>query len=130
MEKSLSDSQKLYILKEKLAEVGRFDILDDLKKTRKEIVIEAQNNKEELMKWLYEHQSPRLFGAENRLFVVLVDTRSMDDSWKMKREFTLIEPKVNQYLDNFTENSLMPIRFSFNKKPYSSLSDILFVIKE
>jgi len=42
----------------------------------------------------------------------------------------LIEPKVNQYLDSFTENSLMPIKFSFNKKPYSSLSDILFVIKE
>lgn len=130
VEKSLSDSQKLYILQEKLAEVGHSDILDDLKKTRKEIVIEAQNNKEELMIWLYEHQSPRLFGAENRLFVVLVDTKSMDDSWKMKREFTLIEPKVNQYLDNFTENSLMPIQFSFNKKLYSSLSDILFVIKE
>ena len=68
------------------------------------------------MKWLYENQSPRLFGAENRLFVVLVDSTDMNQSWKMKRAFSLIEPKVNTYLDSFSENSLKKIEFTFNKK--------------
>lgn len=77
---------------------------------------EARNNPENLMKWLYENQSPRLFGAENRLFVVLVDSTDMNQSWKMKRAFSLIEPKVNTYLDSFSENSLKKIEFTFNKK--------------
>ena len=82
------------------------------------------------MKWLYENQSPRLFGAENRLFVVLVDSTDMNQSWKMKRAFSLIEPKVNTYLDSFSENSLKKIKFTFNKKMYESLADIIFVVKE
>lgn len=68
------------------------------------------------MKWLYENQSPRLFGAENRLFVVLIDSTDMNQSWKMKRAFSLIEPMVNRYLDGFSENSLKKIEFTFNKK--------------
>ncbi len=130
VDKSLSDSQKMYMLKEKIKEIGDTEILEKLKRIRKEIINEAQNDKETLMQWLYEHQSPRLFGAENRLFVILVDTIQMDDSWKMKRAFPLIEPKVNQYLDNFTETSLKHIKFAFNKNLYESLSDIIFVIKE
>ena len=130
VEKTLPDSQKMYILKEKLAEKSRNDILDNLNKTRKKIVIEAQNYKEELMKWLYEHQSSRLFGAENRLFVVLVDTKLMEDSWKMKREIDLIGSKVNPYLNSFDDNTLKQIKFSFNKKEYTSFADIIFVIKE
>lgn len=61
-------------------------------------------------------QSPRLFGAENRLFVVFVDSTDMNQSWKMKRAFSLIEPKVNTYLDSFSENSLKKIEFTFSKK--------------
>lgn len=82
------------------------------------------------MQWLYENQSPRLFGAENRLFVVLVDSVAMEQSWKMKRAFSLIEPNVNDYLDRFNASSLKKITFTFNKKIYESLADIIFVIKE
>lgn len=130
VDKTLSDSQKLYILKEKINEVGHTDILDYLKHVRKEIIAEAQQDKEQLIKWLYENQSPRLFGAENRLFVILVDSCEMADSWKMKRAFTIIEPKVNCYLDNFSNDTLKPIKFMFNKNNYKSLSDIIFVIKD
>ena len=82
------------------------------------------------MKWLYENQSSRLFGAENRLFVVLIDSIDMDQSWKMKRAFSLIEPKVKDYLDNFNADSLKNIEFTFNKKNYKSLADIIFIVKE
>ncbi len=69
------------------------------------------------------------FGAENRLFVVLVDSSDMSQSWKMKRAFNLIEPKVNDYLENFTADSLKKIDFTFKGKSYSSLADIIFVVK-
>ena len=87
-------------------------------------------NPESLIKWLYENQSPRLFGAENRVFVVLIDSTNMEQSWKMKRAFSLIEPKVKNYLDNFNDDSLKNIEFTFNSKKYMSLADIIFVVKE
>ena len=83
-----------------------------------------------MVTWLYENQSPRLFGAENRLFVVLIDLINMNQSWKMKRAFSLIEPRINQYLDSFNAKSLKKIDFTFNKKNYESLADIIFVVKE
>ena len=129
-DKNLSDSEQYNFLKEEIENQGHQEVISQLTATRKQIVNEARNNPENLMKWLYENQSPRLFGAENRLFVVLVDSTDMNQSWKMKRAFSLIEPKVNTYLDSFSENSLKKIEFTFNKKMYKSLADIIFVVKE
>lgn len=129
-DKNLSDSEQYNFLKEEIENLGHQEVISQLTATRKQIVNEARNNPESLMKWLYENQSPRLFGAENRLFVVLVDSTDMNQSWKMKRAFSLIEPKVNTYLDSFSENSLKKIEFTFNKKMYKSLADIIFVVKE
>lgn len=129
-DKNLTDSEQYNFLKEELENNGHSEIIAQLAKTRKKIVKEARSNPESLMKWLYENQSPRLFGAENRLFVVLIDSNDMNQSWKMKRAFSLIEPKVNNYLNNFNEHSLKKIDFIFNKKNYKSLSDIIFIVKE
>lgn len=105
-------------------------MIAQLAATRKQIVDYVRANPESLMKWLYENQSPRLFGAENRLFVILIDSTDMEQSWKMKRAFSLIEPKVNDYLNKFNAHSLKKIDFTFNKKSYESLADIIFVVKE
>ena len=126
---SLSESLQKYTITEKLSEIGKIDILDELKEKRKEVVTEAASNPMELMKWLYEKQGDMRFGAENRLFIILVDTTNMDDSWKMKRAFSLIEPKVTDYLDNFNEASLKEVNFSFGKTQYKSLADIIFILK-
>ena len=129
-DKNLSDSDQYNYLKEELENHGYSCIIEELSAKRKQIVDDARNNPEDLMKWLYENQSPRLFGAENRLFVVLIDSTDMEQSWKMKRAFSMIEPKVNDYLDTFNDNTLKEIEFTFNKNHYKSLSDIIFVIKE
>lgn len=129
-DKNLTGSQLKYVLLEKFAERGLDDVINELKAARKEVVLEAKKNPMELMTWLYANQGEMRFGAENRLFVVLVDSTDMEQSWKMKRAFTLIEPIVNHYLDMFTNNSLKKIDFIFTKKQYSSLADIIFVIKE
>ena len=54
----------------------------------------------------------------------------MKQSWKMKRAFSLIEPKINDYLNNFTANSLKEIKFIINKQNYTALSDIIFIMKK
>lgn len=124
-----SESQQVYTLTEKLEEQGHNDVIKTLHDTRRQIIQEAQRNPLELMKWLYEHQGEMRFGAENRLFVVLADSTDINQSWKMKRAFPLIEPQVKKYLDSFTNGSLKQINFSFKKQNYSSLADVLFVVK-
>lgn len=128
-DKGLSDAEQLTFLKEELENHGHSNIIEVLTKHKQEIIDKACKHPEELMEWLYENQSARLFGAENRLFLVLVDTKDMKQSWKMKRAFTLIEPTVKRYLDSFNDDSLKIIEFTFNQKKYTSLSDIIFITK-
>lgn len=128
-DKNLSDAEQLTFLKEELENHGHSNIIEVLTKHKQEIIDKACKHPEELMEWLYENQSARLFGAENRLFLVLVDTKDMKQSWKMKRAFTLIEPTVNSYLDSFNADSLKEINFTFNQKKYTSLSNIIFITK-
>ena len=128
-DKNLSDAEQLTFLKEELENHGHSNIIDALTKHKQKIIDEACKHPEELMEWLYKNQSARLFGAENRLFLVLVDTKDMKQSWKMKRAFTLIEPTVKNYLDSFNAHSLKKINFTFNQKNYTSLSNIIFITK-
>ena len=128
-DKNLSDAEQLTFLKEELKNHGHSNIIKVLTKHKQKIIDKACKHPKELMEWLYENQSARLFGAENRLFLVLVDTKDMKQSWKMKRAFTLIEPTVNNYLDSFNDDSLKIIEFTFNQKKYTSRSDIIFITK-
>ena len=128
-DKNLSDSEQYNFLREEIDNHGHQEVIAQLTEFRKQIVDDARKDPESLMKWLYEKQSPRLFGAENRLFVVLVDSTDMDQSWKMKRAFSLIEKEVNAYLETFTDTSLKKIDFTFKKQNYSSLADVIFVVK-
>ena len=128
-DKNLSDLEQYNYLREEIENHGHQEVIAQLTQLRKQIVDDARKDPESLMKWLYENQSPRLFGAENRLFVVLVDSTDMDQSWKMKRAFTLIEKEVKAYLENFTDASLKKIDFTFKKQNYTSLADVIFVVK-
>ena len=129
VDSNLPESQQLYELSEKISDSGHIEILTELSETRRQIIYEVQNSKDELMKWLYENQGEMRFGAENRLFMILIDSTDMTQSWKMKRAFNLISPKVNQYLDDFNSSSLKQIDFTFKGNSYSSLADIIFVVK-
>lgn len=124
-----ADSQQIYSLTEKLSELGHDEVIKILNDAKSEVIREAQTNPAELMTWLYSHQGEMRFGAENRLFVVLADTTDMSNSWKMKRAFSLIEPKVQNYLDTFSNQSLKKIDFTFKKQNYTSLADVIFVVK-
>lgn len=124
-----SETQQIYTFSEKLEEIGRTDILSELNDRRKEVIADAQANTVELMTWLYANQGNMRFGAENRIFLILADTADMNQSWKMKRAFSLIEPKINNYLEQFDEHSLKEIEFTFEEKRYRTLADVIFVVK-
>ena len=129
-DKNLSDAEQITYLKEELENHGHSEVITELAKEKMSIIDKTCKQPEELIKWLYENQSSRFFGAENRLFLILVDAKDMKQSWKMKRAFSLIEPRINDYLNNFTANSLKEIKFIFNKQNYTALSDIIFIMKE
>lgn len=124
-----SESQQIYTLTEKLKEIGRSDVIRELEVAKCKIIEESQRNPIELIRWLYENQGEMRFGAENRLYLILTDSNDFTQAWKMKRAFSLIEPKIRQYIENFSSNSLKKIEFEYKKKMYSTLSDILFVVK-
>lgn len=126
---ALNRSESAAIISEKIGASGHDDILLELRDKRKAIIADVQNNKNDLITWLYENQGEMRFGAENRLFLVLVDSSDLSQSWKMKRAFEQIEPVVNSYLDNFNNATLNKIDFSFKGKEYSSLADVIFVVK-
>ena len=129
-DKNLTDSQLKYVLLEKFAERGLHNVVNELRTAQKKVVLEAKSNPMELMTWLYANQGEMRFGAENRLFVVLVDSTDMEQSWKMKRAIDLIEREVTPYLDSFNDKSLKVVNFMFKKNQYKSLADIIFVVKE
>lgn len=129
VDSSQPKSQQLYTLLEKLSEIGEYETLKVLKDKKKEVVSEAQADTKELITWLYANQGEMRFGAENRIFVILVDSTAIDQSWKMKRAFALIEPRVTNYLNKFNSSSLQHIDFMFKGNQYQTLSDAIFVVK-
>ena len=128
-DKNSSVTQQFYTLSEKIKEANRIDILNELDNARQQVINDAQSNPVELMKWLYENQGEMRFGAENRIFLILADTKDLSQSWKMKRAFSIIEPKVNQYIAEFSSSSLKTIEFEYKKKKYTALADILFIVR-
>lgn len=122
-------SQQMYTLCEKLKEQGRDDIVNELNSIRSNIIKDSQQSPYELIKWLYENQGEMRFGAENRLYIVLADLQDYSQSWKMKRALSLIEPKIQAYINAFSSDTLKKINFEYKTRNYTTLSDILFIIK-
>lgn len=125
----MKEVKTVAVAAEKIGAAGHDDILSELRAKRKAVIDDAIRNKSELMKNLYEKQGEMRFGAENRLFLVLVDSSDMTQSWKMKRAFEQIEPAIVNYLNSFSKESLSRIDFTFMDKAYSSLADVIFVVK-
>lgn len=129
VDSSIPVSRQVYILKEKLFESGNTDILDELKSAEQKVIYGSQENSIELMTWLYENQGEMRFGAENRIYLILANTDSLEDSWKLKRAIDQLEPIVNEYIKSFTQDSLTKIDFTFKKQRFQALSDVIFFIR-
>ena len=106
--------------------------IDEFKTNRWQIVQDTIKDKKSLIKWLYEEQGERRFDAANRLFLVLIDKESMEESWKMKRNFELLHDEINGYLSDFNPQKTSDLEIEFDwmdGKKYNAISDAIFVIK-
>ena len=107
--------------------------IEDFKATRWQIVKDTIKDKKSLIKWLYEEQGERRFDAANRLFLVLIDRKNMEESWKMKRNIEMLGDEINSYLNNFNAKDVSKLNIEFDwldGKRYKTASDVIFVVKE
>ena len=126
---AINHAETVPVITEKISAAGHDEILKELRDIRKQVIEDTQSHKNDIMTWLYANQGEMRFGAENRLFVILIDSADMTQSWKMKRAFEQIEPAVNEYLNAFSKDTLSKIDFTFKGNNYSSLADVIFVVK-
>lgn len=83
----------------------------------------------ELAIWLYENQGAQRFGADNRLFVILHDTRNPEDSWKIKRDINFIKGNINGFFEQATISEDDEIVFSFQRQSYTAITKVLLIAK-
>ena len=101
-------------------------------RTREKIIRDTIKNPKELIKWFYEEQGVRRFDAANRFFLVLIDLKNLEDSWKLKRNKKILHGKINDFLDNNKKIDFEKLKISFNwqERTYTPYATILFIIKE
>lgn len=109
------------------------EFLSEFKELRRHIINEAEQNPNELKKWLYENQGEARFDASNRFFLILTDENDIYDSWKLKRSINFLREKINTHLNELSDNSEdLKMEFCWQKdnQTYKCKSDILFIKRE
>ena len=89
----------------------------------------AVKNPSDLAIWLYENQGAQRFGADNRLFVVLLDKDNPERSWELKRNFNLVFQKIDNFFDRETVSKKDEIVFTFGRKTYTAVTKVLIITK-
>lgn len=90
-------------------------------------VKDAVRNPKNLAIWMYENQGAQRFGADNRLFVVLLDTEKPEESWKLKRNFDLVFSKIDEFFSREKVTTADEVVFSFARKTYTAVSKVLLI---
>lgn len=86
---------------------------------------EAIKKTDELILWLYKHQSQQQRKhLKNRLFIVLYS--SDGEHWKLKAEISWLKERIEKYMEGFNPHFLL--KFSLEKNN-ETISDIIWAIK-
>lgn len=103
--------------------------MNELQKLKKKIISYYMRNPNELIVWLYENQGEMRFDAANRFYLVLTDTNNPFESWKLKRNKNLLQDKINEKINHFSDVPRNKITFYWDKdgKNYDCYSEILFI---
>lgn len=82
-----------------------------------------------LARWLYENQGEARFSDSHRLFIVLMNERDLEQSWKLKSEFSRIKNVVGDYLSN--TRRINSLKWSFQGQKisgeFNTYVDVLIV---
>jgi hypothetical protein len=86
---------------------------------------EAIKKTDELILWLYKHQSQQQRKhLKNRLFIVLYS--SDGDHWKLKADISWLKERIEKYMEGFNPHYLL--KFSLEEKQ-ETLSDVIWAIR-
>lgn len=89
----------------------------------------AINDPTDLAIWMYENQGAQRFGADNRLFVVLLDKNNPEKSWELKRDFSFVFQNIDDFFDTGTVSKEDEVAFTFGKKTYTAVTKTLIITK-
>ena len=81
-----------------------------------------------IARWLYENQGAQRFGDDNRFYVVLINQADVTQSWKLKREMSIIAPQVDAFLDSVAVSSADVLSFIYNNRSYTAKCKTLVVL--
>lgn len=90
---------------------------------------EALKNPLNLAVWLYENQGAQRFGADNRLFVILLDKSNPEKSWELKRDFNFVFNRIDEFFDKETVSQKDEIVFTFRRRTYTTVTKVLLITK-
>jgi hypothetical protein len=90
---------------------------------------DAVSNPRKLAIWLYENQGAQRFGADNRLFVVVHDTRAREDSWKIKRDIDFVRQNIDKFFERERVSESDEVVFTFNRDTYTAIGKVLLVTR-
>ena len=65
-------------------------------------------------------------------FLILIDENNYFESWKLKRNFKLLEKEITKKLDSISKQNIKEINFCWEKEKniYRVKSEILFIVKK
>lgn len=94
------------------------------------LINESIQQPHDILRSLYEKQGSQRFDASNRLYLILIDTNSLEDSWKIRSDCTLLKTSIDNYLDQriFNKDELL-LTWTFKNNEYQSYADVLFILK-
>ncbi len=89
----------------------------------------ALQRPQDLAIWLYENQGEQRFGADNRIFVILLNPDDPERSWELKRDFELIFGKIDRFFDTESVSDADEIVFSYRRRTYTTIAKVLLITK-
>jgi hypothetical protein len=85
---------------------------------------EAVKKTDELILWLYKHQSQQQRKhLKNRLFIVLYS--SAGEHWKLKAEISWLQERIEKYMHGFNPHYLLKFRL---EPEHETLSDVIWAL--
>jgi hypothetical protein len=86
---------------------------------------EAIKKTDELIQWLYKHQSQQQRKhLKNRLFIVLYSSNG--EHWKLKAEISWLKERIEKYMSGFNPHYLL--KFPLEKN-HETISDVIWAIR-
>lgn len=87
---------------------------------------DAIKRTDELIKWLYKHQSQQQRKhLKNRLFIVLYSSDS--EHWKLKAEISWLKERIEKYMEGFNPNYLLKFQL---EKDQHTLADVIWAMNK